>query len=110
MKDNPSISIYVNKIWNSITFKFKRAYYLDLLTPEAIKLLGTTKSKITEDKNGESEPNLEITEVVLLRCKIVNSDYQKDLRNVCTFVPNKLFGQLSDITLEGFIYFGIHLT
>ena len=110
MKDNPSISIYVNKIWNSITFKFKRAYYLDLLTPEAIKLLETTKSKITEDKNGESEPTLEITEVVLLHCKIVNSDYQKDLRNVCTFVPNKSFGQLSGITLEGFIYFGIHLT
>ena len=75
-KDNLSINIYVNKIWNSITSKFETVYYLDLLTPKAIKLLGSTKSKITKDKNGESEPNLEINEVVLLHCKIVNSDYQ----------------------------------
>ena len=46
-KDNPSISIYVIKVWNSITFKFETVYYLELLTPEAINLLGSTKSKIT---------------------------------------------------------------
>ena len=49
--DNPSIRIYVNKIKNRITFKIKNGYYLELLTPETMKLLGSTKSKITKDKN-----------------------------------------------------------
>ena len=54
--DNPSIRIYVNKIENRITFKIKNGYYLELLTLEAMKLLGSTKNKITKDKNGENMP------------------------------------------------------
>ena len=50
--DNPSIRIYVNKIEDRITFKIKNGYYLELLTTETIKLLGSTESKITKDKNG----------------------------------------------------------
>ena len=42
--DNPSIRIYVNKIENRITIKIKNGYYLELLTPETIKLLGSTNS------------------------------------------------------------------
>ena len=68
--------IYVNKIENRITFKIKTGYYLELLTPETIKLLGSTKSKITEDENVENVPHLEITEVILVHCNIDNSDYQ----------------------------------
>ena len=56
--DNPSIRIYVNKIENRITFKIKSGYYLKLLTPETMKLLESTKSKITKDKNGENVPHL----------------------------------------------------
>ena len=52
--DNPSIRIYVNKIENWITFKIKTRYYFELLTPKTMKLLGSTKNKITEDKNGEN--------------------------------------------------------
>ena len=48
--DNPSIKIYVNKIENRVTFKIKKGYYLELLTPETMKLLGSTESKITKDK------------------------------------------------------------
>ena len=48
-----------------ITFKIKTGYYLELLTPETTKLLGSTKSKITKDKNGENVPHLEITDIVL---------------------------------------------
>ena len=44
--------IYVSKIENKITFKIKTGYYLELLTSEAMKLLGSTKSKITKNKNG----------------------------------------------------------
>ena len=47
--DNPSIRIYINKIENRITFTIKTGYYLELLTPETMKLLGSTKSKITKD-------------------------------------------------------------
>ena len=60
--DNPSIKIYVNKIENRITFKIINRYYVELLTPETMKLLGSTESKITKDKNGENVFHLEITE------------------------------------------------
>ena len=102
--DNPSIRIYINKIENRITFKIKTGYYLELLTPETMKLLGSTKSKITKNKNGENVPRLEITEVVLIHCNIFNNDYQQDIRVLYTFVPNKSFGQLLDISPKKFIF------
>ena len=69
---NPSIRIYMNKIENRITFKIKTGYYLELLT---LNLLGSTKSKITKDKNGENATHLEIIEVVLINRNIVNNNY-----------------------------------
>ena len=54
---NLPIKIYINKIENRITFKIKTGYYLDFLTPETMKLLGSTKSKITKDENGENVPS-----------------------------------------------------
>ena len=92
MTDNSLI-----KIENRITFNIKTEYYLELLTPETMKLLASTKSKITKDKNREVVPHLEITEVVLIQCNIVNNNYQHDSRVLYTFVPNKSFGQLLDI-------------
>ena len=92
--DKPSVQIYVNKIKNRVTFKIKNGYSLELLTPETMKLLGSTENKITKDKNGENVPHLEITEVVLVHCDIVNNDYQQDLQVLYTFVPNKPFGSL----------------
>ena len=53
-------------------------YYLELLTRETKKLLGSTKNKITRDNNGEYIPHLEITEVIFIYCNIVNNDYQQD--------------------------------
>ena len=76
--DKPSVQIYVNKVENRVTFKIKNVYSLKLLTPETMKLLGSTENKITKDKNGENVPHLEITEVVLVYCDIVNNDYQQD--------------------------------
>ena len=101
---NPAITIYANKIENRITFKIKTGYYLELLTPETMKLLGSTKSKITKDKNGENVLYLEITEEVLIHCNVVNNSYQQNSRVLYTFVPNKSFGQLLDISPENFIY------
>ena len=50
--ENPLIKIYVNKTENKIMIKIETGYFLELLTPETIKLLGSTKIKITKDKNG----------------------------------------------------------
>ena len=79
-------------------FKIENEYSLELLTKETMKLLGSTENKITKDKNGENVPHLEITEVVLVHCNIVNNDYQQDSRLLYTFVPNKPFGSLSEIS------------
>ena len=94
--DYPSIRKYVNKVENRITFK--TGYSIELLTPETIKLLGSTENKITKEKNGENVPHLEITEVVLVHFNIVNNDYQQDSRVLYAFVPNKLFGSLLEIS------------
>ena len=94
---NPSVKIYVNKIENKITFRIKNRFSLERLTPETMKLLGSTKNKITKDKNGKNVPHLEITEVVLVHCNIVNNDYRQDSRVFYPFVPNKPFGSLLEI-------------
>ena len=96
--DEPSVQIYVNEIENRTTFKIKNSYSLELLTLETMKLLGNTENKITEDKNGENVPKLEIAEVALVHCNIVNNDYQQDSRVLYTFVPNKPFDSLLEIS------------
>ena len=88
--DNLSVKIYVNKIENRITFRIKNRYSLELLMYETKKLFGSTENKITKDKNGQNVPHLEITEVVLVHCNIVNNDYQQDSRVLYTFVSNRL--------------------
>ena len=57
-------------------FKAKTGYCLEHLTPETIKLLGSTKKEISRDKNGENMPHLEITEALLIDCNIVSNDDQ----------------------------------
>ena len=69
-----------------------------------MKLFESTKSKITKDKNGKNVSHLEITEVVLVHFNIVNSNYQQDSRVLYTFVPNKSFGKLLDISTKNFIF------
>ena len=102
--DKPSVMIYVNKIENTVTFIIKNGYSLELLSSETMKLLGSTENEITKDKNGENVPNLEITEVTLVHCNIVNNDYQQDLRVLYTFVLNKPFGSLLEISSTNHIF------
>ena len=80
--------IYINKIENRILFKIKAGYYLELFTPEAMKLLGGTKSKMNKDKNGENVTHVEITEVVSIHCNIANNDYQQNQTVLYTFIAN----------------------
>ena len=97
-KHQENTEIYENKMENRITIKIKNGYSLELVTSETIKLLGRSQNKITKDKNSENVPHLEITEVVLVHCNIVNNDYQQDSRVLYTFDPNKPFGGLLEIS------------
>ena len=72
--------------------------------PETMKLQRSTKSKLTKDENKENVPHLEITEVVLIHCNIINNSYQQDSGVLYTFVPNKSFGQLLDISPKNLIF------
>ena len=98
LTENPSIQIYPNKIKNRIIFKVKTGYKLELLSPETMKLLGSTKKDVDKDKNGEDVPKLESVEVVLVHCNLVNNSYQQASKVLFTFVPNKQFGQLITIS------------
>ena len=102
--DNPSIKIYVNKIENRVTFKIKKRYYLELLTLETVKILGSTESKITEDKNGENVPHLEIAELLLIHGNLVNNNYEQNSRILYTFPPDKSFGSLLQISPPNHIF------
>ena len=69
-----------------------------------MKLLGSTGSKITKDKNGENVPHLEIVELVLIQCNIINNNYQQNSRILYTFVPNKPFDSLLEISPSNHIF------
>ena len=69
-----------------------------------MKLLGSTENKITKDKISENVPHLEITKVVLVQCDIANNEYQQDSRVLYTFVPNKPFGSLLEISPTNHIF------
>ena len=96
--DKPSVEIYINKIENMVTFKIRNWYSLELLA------LLFTENKTTKDKNGENIPHLEITEVILVHCNIVNNDYQQDSRILYTFIPNKPFGSLLEISPTNHVF------
>ena len=91
-------TIYANTINNTIVFKIKSGYKLELLSKETMKLLGSTKDIIDADKNSESVPILENVEVVLIHCNLVNNAYQQHSRVLFTFVPTKQYGQLISIS------------
>ena len=97
LTENPPIQIYPNKIKNRIVFTIKTNYKLELLTPETMSLLGSTNKDVDSDKNSENVPKLESVEVVLVHCNLVENDYQHTSK-VFSFVPNKQFGQLINIS------------
>ena len=88
LTNNTPIKIYSNKIKNRIVFKIKNGYKLELLTLETLKLLGSTKNV----------PKLESVEVILVHCNLVKNDYQHASKVLFSFVPNKQFGQLLNIS------------
>ena len=97
LTENPPIQIYANKIKNRIIFKVKTGYKLELLSPETMKLLGSTKKDVNKDKNGEDVPKLESVEV-WVHCDLVNNSCQQACKVLFTFVSNEQFGQLITIS------------
>ena len=97
LTENPPVQIYLNKIKNKTVFKIKTGYKLELLSLETMKLSGSTKKDVDQDKDGEDVPKLESVEVVLVHCNLVNNNYQQTSKVLFTFVPNKQFGQLINI-------------
>ena len=98
LTENLPIEIYPNKIKNRIAFKIKIGYKLELLTPEKMKLLGSTKKDADKDKDGESVPRLESVEAVLVHCNLVKNDYQHTSKVLFNFVRNKQFRELINIS------------
>ena len=97
LAENPPIQIHPNKIKHRIVFKIKTGHKLELLSPETMKLLGSTKKDVDQDKDGEDIPKLESVEAFLVRCNLVNNNYQQSSKVLFTFVLNKKFGQLINI-------------
>ena len=87
------MQIYTNKTKNRNVFKIKTDYKLELLSPETMRPLRSTKKDVDQDKNGEDVPKLESSEVVLVHCNLVNNNYQQASKVLFTLVPNKQFGQ-----------------
>ena len=102
--ENAPILIDVNTINNRIVFKIKSGYKLELLSKEAMKLLGSTKDIIDADKNGKNVPRLENVEVVLVHCNLVSNAYQQHSRVLFTFVPTKQYGQLISISPHSLVF------
>ena len=98
LTENPPIQIYSNKIKNRIVFKIKTGNKLELLTPETMRSLGSTKKDVDSDKNSENVPKLETVEVVLVHCNLVKNDYQNTSKVLFSFVPDKQFGQLVNVS------------
>ena len=98
LTENAPVQIYSIKMKNRIVYKIKTGYKVELLTPEKMKLLGSIKEKVHKDKDGENVPKLESVEVVLVHCNLVKNDYQHTSKVLFSFAPNKLFGQLINIS------------
>ena len=98
LAEDPPVEIYPNKIKNRIIFKIKAGYKLELLTPETARLLGSTLKVVDKDKNREIVQKLESVEVVLIHCNLVKNNDQHSSKVLLSFVPNKQFGQLINIS------------
>ena len=94
------VLIYVNEINNRIVFKIKSGYKLELLSKEAMRLLGSSADTTDSDKNSELVPKLESVDLVLVHCNLVNNSYQQASKVLFTFVPNKKNGQLITVSPE----------
>ena len=100
----PPIHFYTNRINNRLVFKIKDGYKLELETPETMKLFGSIKKLIGKTKNGENVPSLEVAEVVLVRCNLVDNQYQQKSEVLFTFTLNKSYAYLSTVEPSDLVF------
>ena len=81
----------MNRANNRLLFKMKDENKLELQTPEAMKFFGSTKNLISKTKSGEKVPSLEVAEVDLVHCNLVDNQYQQKSEVLYTFTPNKSY-------------------
>ena len=93
----PPIHVYIKRINNRVVFKIKDGYNLELQTSETMKLFDSTKKLIDETKNRENVPSLEVVEVVLVQCNLVDNHYQQKSEVSYAFPPNKSFAYLVNV-------------
>ena len=103
MTEDPPVEIYPNKIKNRIVFNIKTGYKLELLTPETLRLLGSTKKVVDKDRNGEIVPKLESVEDFLVHCNLVKNDCRHTSKISFSFIANKQFRQLINISQQSLI-------
>ena len=84
-------------------FKIKDGYKVEFPTPETMKLFGSTKT-IDKTKDGEKVPSLEVAEVVLVQCNLVDNQYQQKSEILYTFMPNKSYGYLLNVELNNLVF------
>ena len=98
LTENLPVQIYPNKIKNRIVFKMKTVYKLKLLTLETLRLLGSTEKGVDKDMDQQNIPKLESVDAILVYCNLLKNDYPYTSKVLLTFVPNKQFGQLINIS------------
>ena len=107
----PAINVYINRINNRLVFKMmdvkvdnrKDGYKLELQTPKTMKLFGSTKKFIGKTKIGEKTPSLEVVEVVLAQCNLVDNQYEK-YKVLYTFTPNKSYAYLLNVETINLVF------
>ena len=105
----PPIHVYINRINNILVYKVKCGYKLELQTPEKSNFFGSTKL-LEKTKNGEKVPYLEVVEVVLVQCNLVDNQYQQKFDVSCIFTPNKSYVYLLNIEPSYLMYLKIYDT
>ena len=93
----PPIHVYISRINNRLLFKIKDRYKLVLQTPETMKLLGSTEKLIDKIKNGEKVPSLEVVEVVLAQCNLLDNQYQEKSEVLYIFTLSKSYACLLNV-------------
>ena len=98
------ILVYISITNNRLVFKIKDGYKLELQTPETMKLFGSKKKSIDKTKNAENVPSLEVVEIVLVQCNLVDNQYQRKSEVLCTFSPNKSCVYLSNVEPSNLVF------
>ena len=104
------IHVYVNRINNSLVFKIKDAYKLELQTPEILKSFGCTKKLTGKTKNGEKVPSLKVVQVVLVQWSLVDNQYKQKSQVLDTFTPNKSHAYLLTVEPSNLMFLQTHNT